>query len=122
MNIEINPPRFAWKELLQRPVSDTVSLQKTVKEVLMDVKENGDEAIVRLTEQFDKVLLKDFQYDEMDLINAEAEIPYALKQAIIHAAENIERFHEIQIAQPQIVETIPGVKCWRKNVGIEKVG
>jgi len=122
MNIEINPPRFAWKELLQRPVSDTVSLQKTVKEVLMDVKENGDEAIVRLTEQFDKVLLKDFQYDEIDLINAEAEIPYALKQAIIHAAESIERFHEIQIAQPQIVETIPGVKCWRKNVGIEKVG
>ena len=122
MNIEINPPRFAWKELLQRPVSDTVSLQKTVKEVLMDVKENGDEAIVRLTEQFDKVLLKDFQYDEIDLINAEAEIPYALKQAIIHAAENIERFHEIQITEPQIVETIPGVKCWRKNVGIEKVG
>ena len=122
MNIYNNPPKFAWKELLERPAFDTISLQQTVKEVLLDVKENGDEAIVRLTEQFDKVDLKDFQFDEEELKNAEAEVPYALKQAIIHAAENIERFHEIQLTEPQIVETMPGIKCWRKSVGIEKVG
>lgn len=122
MNIIINPPKFAWPSLLQRPAFDTVSLQKTVKEILDDVKENGDHAIIELTQQFDKVLLKDFEFDEVELMNAEADTPSALKKAIIQAAENIEKFHAGQITLPEIIETIPGVQCWRKSVGIEKVG
>ena len=122
MNIVINPPRFAWSSILQRPVFDTVSLQKTVREILNEVKENGDHAIVELTQQFDKVLLKDFEFDEVELMNAEADTPSALKKAIIQAAENIEKFHASQITLPEIIETIPGVQCWRKSVGIEKVG
>ena len=122
MNIIINPPKFAWPSLLQRPAFDTVTLQKTVREILDYVKENGDHAIVELTQQFDKVLLKDFEFDEVELMNAEADTPSALKKAIIQAAENIEKFHASQITLPEIIETIPGVQCWRKSVGIEKVG
>ncbi|MEI6184620.1 MAG: histidinol dehydrogenase [Bacteroidota bacterium] len=122
MNIIINPPKFAWPSILQRPAFDTVSLQKTVREILDDVKENGDHAIVELTQQYDKVLLKDFEFDEVELMNAEADTPSALKKAIIQAAENIEKFHASQITLPEIIETIPGVQCWRKSVGIEKVG
>ena len=122
MNIINNPPRFSWSSLLQRPVSDTVSLQKTVREALNEVKENGDQAIIELTQQFDKIFLKDFEFDEIELINAEADIPSELKKAIIQAAENIEKFHAAQLTNPVIIETIPGVQCWRKNVGIEKVG
>ncbi len=122
MNIIINPPKFAWPSLLQRPAFDTVSLQKTVREILNEVKENGDHAIIELTQQYDKVLLKDFEFDEVELMNAEADTPSALKKAIIQAAENIEKFHSSQITLPEIIETIPGVQCWRKSVGIEKVG
>jgi len=122
MNIIINPPKFAWPSILQRPAFDTVSLQKTVREILDDVKENGDHAIIELTQQYDNVLLKDFEFDEVELMNAEADTPSALKKAIIQAAENIEKFHASQITLPEIIETIPGVQCWRKSVGIEKVG
>ena len=122
MNIINNPPKFAWSSILQRPVTDTVSLQKTVREVLNEVKENGDRAIVELTQQFDKVFLKDFEFDEVELMNAEADTPSALKKAIIQAAENIEKFHAAQVTLPEIIETMPGIQCWRKNVGIEKVG
>jgi histidinol dehydrogenase len=31
-------------------------------------------------------------------------------------------FHEKQVAAVEIIETMPGVKCWRKSIGIEKVG
>ena len=122
MNIINNPPKFAWSSILQRPVSDTVSLQKTVREVLDEVKENGDQAIVELTQQFDKVFLKDFEFDEVELMNAEADTPSALKKAIIQAAENIEKFHTAQVTLPETIETMPGIQCWRKSVGIEKVG
>ena len=45
-----------------------------------------------------------------------------LKKAISQAQLNIEKFHRSQLSEIEIVETMPGVQCWRKNVGIEKVG
>ena len=43
-------------------------------------------------------------------------------QAIQIAANNIHLFHQNQVVEIDAVETMPGVKCWRKSVGIEKVG
>ena len=45
-----------------------------------------------------------------------------LKQAIEQAKNNIEVFHTSQKEEPKIIETTKGVQCWRKSVGIEKVG
>ena len=45
-----------------------------------------------------------------------------LKNAIQLAKENIEKFHRDQNEEVKIIETSPGVKCWRKSVAIEKVG
>ena len=45
-----------------------------------------------------------------------------LKNAIQQAAENIRSFHTKQLSQPEVIETMQGVQCWRKNVAIEKVG
>lgn len=116
------PDKSLWWQLLQRPTFDASSLQQRVKAVLDDVKENGDEAVMRYTEQFDKVLLKDSRFDEEEVIEAEAALPEELRVAIQTAAENIERFHLKQVSEPEIIETMPGVQCWRKSVGIEKVG
>ena len=38
------------------------------------------------------------------------------------AKQNIERFHAAQKFVGKKVETMPGVTCWQKAVGIEKVG
>jgi hypothetical protein len=35
---------------------------------------------------------------------------------------NIEIFHQAQLKKEEKIETMPGVWCWRKSVGIEKVG
>jgi histidinol dehydrogenase len=35
---------------------------------------------------------------------------------------NIEIFHQAQLKKEEKIETMPGVWCWRKMVGIEKVG
>ena len=45
-----------------------------------------------------------------------------LKSAINVAKQNIEKFHAAQKEKKEIVESTRGVKCWRKSVGIEKVG
>jgi histidinol dehydrogenase len=57
-----------------------------------------------------------------EIEEAVATMPTDLKIAIEQAAQNIRLFHLSQVAEPVVVETMPGVKCWRKSVGIERVG
>lgn len=123
MKIFIEPKKILWSDIIKRPVIDAVSLQRRVRAILDDVKENGDAAIRDYTLQFEKVDLPEFWFnEEEELYNAEALVSDELKQAIQTAAANVEKFHRKQITAPEVVETMPGVQCWRKNTGIEKVG
>ncbi len=46
-----------------------------------------------------------------------------MKKAILQAKHNIEVFHKLHNRRAvKIIETMPGVQCWRKPVAIEKVG
>jgi histidinol dehydrogenase len=53
---------------------------------------------------------------------AEAQVSPQLKKAIALAAKNIETFHAAQKQDALRITTINGVTCWRKSVGIERVG
>ena len=53
---------------------------------------------------------------------AEQLVPETLKDAIRLAAANIKTFHRSQELILQKIETMPGVVCWQKAAGIEKVG
>lgn len=53
---------------------------------------------------------------------AETLVSDKLKAAISLAKQNIETFHSAQRFVGKKVETMNGVTCWQKAVGIEKVG
>ena len=122
MNLIKYPAESEWAEILKRPLLDFSSLEQTVGEILKDVKLNGDAALRKYALGFDKVELKNLAVSEQELIDAAAACPEELKQAIQQAKSNIELFHASQKEETKIVETGPGVKCWRKSVAIEKVG
>ena len=115
-------PNGSWEVLLKRPAFDVASLNGKVKAILEEVKEKGDAAIKNFTEKFDGVLLESFIVSNEEKKQAEQQLTDALKTAIQTAANNIRIFHQKQIIQPEIIETMPGIQCWRKSVGIEKVG
>ena len=54
--------------------------------------------------------------------NAHELISIELKNAIQLAYKNIFTFHQKQQSAVEVVETMPGVQCWRKSIAIEKVG
>jgi histidinol dehydrogenase len=114
------PPNGDWG--IKRPSFDSTSLQEKVKTVLADVKKNGAAAIIKYTEQFDGVSLTDFTVSNQEIEEASSLLTDDLKAAIKQAASNIRTFHEKQISPVEVIETMPGVQCWRKSVGIEKVG
>jgi len=122
MKTFIEPSRSEWAAITSRPLLDNLSLVGKVSAVLQSVRENGDQAIRQFTQTFDGVELSEFTVSSREWTEAENDVPETLKAAIGQAAKNIERFHRQQVLEMQPLETQPGVQCWRKSVGIEKVG
>lgn len=116
------PERSAWPSLLQRPVMDTAALEANVGNILADVKQQGDTAVRKYAQQFDKVQLESFEVTAAEFVHAANVLDADLKKAILQAKQNIELFHKAQQEAGKIIETMPGVQCWRKPVAIEKVG
>lgn len=116
------PGREDYAALLQRPHKDAADLGSIVAGVLQDVRREGDTAVLRYEEKFDKVCLASLAVSEEEIQEAEHLISDELKHSIRLAHANIHRFHQAQRMQPVSVETAPGVHCWQKSVAIERVG
>lgn len=122
MQIIKHPQKKDWAVLLARPSFDTSALNNTVSAILADIRQNGDQAVIRYEETFDKVKLSALKASPSEITNAEKVLSEQLKAAIQTAAANIQKFHASQVFESQKVETTDGVVCWQKPIGIEKVG
>jgi len=122
MNLIINPPKKQWSDILQRPVFDAKNLMPMVQEVLNAIQEKGDQAVKDYTLSFDQVNLSSIQLNEDQIYQIASTLDSHVKKAIEVAKINIEKFHQTQLQKVEKIETMPGVWCWRKSIGIEKVG
>lgn len=122
MQIIHHPEKITWKSILQRPIKSFEEIEKAVAPVLEAVKNHGDKALIQLTEKFDKVKINTLQVSEAEIEAAATKTSTELKNALNIAYINIHKFHSAQKTTVEKVETMPGVVCWRKSVGIEKVG
>ncbi len=122
MNRYNNPPQNEWAALLQRPVFDTRDLEAQVHSILDAVRQEGDAAVLRYNNLFDGTTPGHLTVGEEERKEAGAQVSDELKAAIGIARQNITRFHRQQMVAEAVVETMPGVRCWRRSVAIEKVG
>lgn len=122
MKIYNNPDKKDWAEIIQRPQIELNFLESSVRNILKRVRDSGDRAIRDLTLQFDKVDVQKLDVEANEFADAEEALTSELKSAIQLAANNIKKFHAAQKTESQPVETMAGVRCWRKSVPIEKVG
>ena len=116
------PKRDEWKSIMARPQMDLIALSRTVSDILESVRCEGDDALRRYEKQFDRVVLDALQVTPAEMEEGIAAVPESLKKAIRQAIDNIRKFHASQAIEVKKVETSPGVWCWQKPVGIEKVG
>lgn len=122
MRVYNKPEREQWPDLIGRPVIDKRSLSETVENIIKTVQREGDAAIVRYTKTFDGAAPESIAVPECEIQESEALLSPELKDALDSAYTNIYAFHNAQREQERMVETAPGVKCWRRSVAIEKVG
>lgn len=75
-----------------------------VKEILEDVRHNGDEAVRKYTERFDKISLKNFKVPADQPYDALERIPKDLREALEQARESIVNFHQHSLCIPKTYE------------------
>jgi histidinol dehydrogenase len=122
MNTIILPEKESWNELCKRPGLPGKELEMVVKGIITRVKSEGDKAVRYFSGKYDGMVPENLKVSPGEILESQAHIPQSLKDAINIAKNNIESFHSAQLKVEPPVETIKGVRCWRKSVAIEKVG
>jgi histidinol dehydrogenase len=122
MTIYKFPKEETWPHLLTRPVIDHSVIDDKVNVIFNEVKKNGDKALRKFTSEFDKADIQMLEVSDQEKYFALNQVDPLVFDAIKLAAENITVFHKKQLQPAEKIETMPGIICWRKNVGIEKVG
>ena len=110
-------------KLLSRPaLADSQTLNKTVTDIIEQVKQQGDKALLAFTERFDGVKLQDLRFNDESLSSFAGQIKPEVKWAIDQAYANIKAFHQAQYPKDVLVETTPGVVCELKHAPLASVG
>ena len=113
----------AREAALRRPaVADDMGIREGAAAIIADVRHYGDEALFRLTREYDDATLTSLRVTGDELAQARTALTDAQIDAIDLAIGNVHRFHEAQIPVPISLETMPGVACERVSHPLDAVG
>ena len=110
------------QDLLRRPTKNFTDIEHVIENIFNAISKDGDAAIRKYTSLFDKVNTSDFIVSDEEINKSSEVLSEELKEAILVAKNNIEKFHRAQKTSKIVVETMQGVKCWQEKRPIEKVG
>lgn len=122
MKLFKNPDISLWPEICRRPMQDNSKIQPIVQQIINDVVKNGDSALKKYARKFDGASLKNLLVSNDEFEAAESSIDKGLKESLLLAKNNIEKFHKTQKENVAKVEVSKGITCWRESRTIEKVG
>ncbi|EJG0026077.1 TPA: histidinol dehydrogenase [Vibrio alginolyticus] len=109
--------------ILERPaIAEGANITTAVAEVIAKVREEGDSALIELTEKFDRVKPESIRVSSQEIKAASERLSESMKSALEQAYANISKFHKAQKPQPIKVETQSGVLCEQVTRPIQKVG
>tara|TARA_Y100001978_G_C23690537_1_gene434525 strand:- start:1319 stop:2605 length:1287 start_codon:yes stop_codon:yes gene_type:complete len=98
------------------------SINLTVKNILKNVKDKGDEALKELTLKFDGFNPDSLDIKEKEILEAWESTSDPLKEALKNAKEKIEKFHFQEIPQSFSLKGINGENVQRKWLPVQRAG
>jgi histidinol dehydrogenase len=122
MKTILYPLKETWNSLCRRPSIEKPDLDETVITILHRVRSEGDKALSDYSLKYDNLILPEIKVTLEEIEESKNNIPAEIRKAINTARTNIEKFHRAQAVREEIVETMKGIKCWRRSVPVEKVG
>lgn len=107
--------------VLERKVSSK-DVSASVREIINNVKEKGDEALFEYTEKFDGADLKALRVSEGEMKEALEKVSPKFMEVLNKSAANIRKFHEKQLRQGFSIKDENGTVIGQKVIPIENVG
>ena len=109
-----------WKENRESKVGQ---VEDTVREIVENVRQNGDKAIRELAKKFDHVDLDSIAVSRDEIEAAYEKVSPELVDELENSAYNIQRFHEMQMPPGLwLREVEPGITLGVKSTPLERVG
>ena len=110
------------KEVEKRSSEINNDVEKIVKEIIADVKENGDKAVKEYTAKFDCADVQYYRVPDEVINDALTEADPEFVNAMLNCVENITKFHEKQKPNGYVMTEKNGVILGRRVRGLDKVG
>ncbi|HBO18911.1 MAG TPA: histidinol dehydrogenase, partial [Methylophilaceae bacterium] len=88
------------RQLIFFEAEENTEIEKTVAEILNDVKKRGDQAVIEYTKKFDHVnfsRMEEFEISKEELNLALESLPKASKDALEEAAKRVFDYHNKQL-------------------------
>jgi histidinol dehydrogenase len=119
---ELSPERR--KAILARSTSDLRAVEEKTREILERLKADPEKELLREYGPYKENLrLSHFKVSPEELQEASQSLTPELKEALITAKDNIERFHASQLEKPMyFTEVSPGLLAGRLTRPLETVG
>ncbi len=118
----IEPPTAYWKDIRRQSEVSYATTRAQVETILDQVRRDGDDALARLTKEFDGITVTELAIPQKLMDEADNQVSQELRAAIAQAMAHITTFHRAQASPPMRVEVTPGVWCWTEWRPIERVG
>lgn len=100
----------------------TVNVEDIVTDIIANVRQNGDKALLEYCEKFDKAKLNSLQVTKQEIDDAVAAVDPHFLTVLREAAENIRRFHEKQVRNSFIINERPGIVIGQKVIPVDRAG
>ncbi|HMI77000.1 MAG TPA: histidinol dehydrogenase [Buchnera sp. (in: enterobacteria)] len=111
------------QKILLRPIIlDSNNIVELVQKIIIDVKNVGDDALKKYTNDFDNQTIDHFQISEKKILSSYNKVHQNVKNAIAQSAKNITKFHLAQQINEIDVNIDSGIRCQSIVRPIESVG
>ncbi len=115
-----------YGEILEEEIFARVTPQfdvsQIVSDILSDVKENGDKALFAYTEKFDGAALSSLAVTKEEIDEALGLVEPRFLEILKTAAENITKFHKMQVREPFVINEENGVIMGQKITPVDAAG
>ena len=100
----------------------TVSVEDVVADIIKNVREGGDAALIEYCEKFDKAKLDTLLVSEAEIDEAMTLVEPKFLEILKSAAKNIRKFHERQVRNSFIINDEDGIVIGQKVIPVDRAG
>ena len=121
VSVLTGPAATSWISGTGRPARDQ-ALEASVRDIIEQVREGGDEALLDLAGRFDGGRPARLRVPPARCRAALDRVEPERRKALENARKNLERFHSGQLSREDPVQITAGVRAWREFRPIDRIG